>query len=133
MSLMNISVAALLAFTMSAGISFADSHGNEYVHSRTSGGQIFIMYQNHMSLYTYENDILGVSNCYGVCADAWPPALLDANTVMSESYSLIKRDDGKMQAAFKGQPLYLSVLDKRVGDTNGDGVGGVWFLARPDF
>jgi predicted lipoprotein with Yx(FWY)xxD motif len=133
MSLMNISATAVLAFAMSTGISFADSHGNEYVHSRTSGGQIFIMYQNHMSLYTYEHDMLGVSNCYGECAEAWPPAILDADTMLGESYSLIKRDDGKMQAAFKDQPLYLSVLDGKIGDTNGDGIGGVWYLARPDF
>ncbi len=86
-----------------------------------------------MSLYTYENDAFGVSNCYDECAKSWPPAVLDANTKLGKNYSLIKRTDGTWQAAFKGQPLYLSVRDKKVGETNGDGVGNVWFLARPDF
>ena len=133
MGLVSISSATLLTLAIGAGISLADSHGNKFVHSRTSGGQIYIMYQNHMSLYTYENDDLGVSSCYGECAVSWPPALLPANTVLGENYSLVKRSDGAMQAAFKGQPLYLSVLDENVGETNGDGIGGVWFLGRPDF
>jgi len=133
MSLIKTAATILIALMLGAGISLADSHGNEFVHSRTSGGQVFIMYQNHMSLYTYENDTFGVSNCYGECAEAWPPALLDANTILGENYSLIERSDGTMQAAFKGQPLYLSRLDESVGETNGDGFGGVWYLARPEF
>jgi len=124
-------IPVFLAF--GAGAAFADSHGNEFVHSRTSGGQVFMMYYNHMSLYTYENDSPARSNCYGECAEAWPPALLDAGVVLGENYSLISRVDGTMQAAFKGQPLYLSVLDKKIGETNGDGVGEVWYLARPEF
>lgn len=133
MSLLKTTTTILIALTLTAGISLADSHGNAFVHSRTSGGQVFIMYQNHMSLYTYENDTLGVSNCYGECAKAWPPALLNADTVLGENYSLIERKDGTMQATFKGQPLYLSVLDNKIGETNGDSVGGVWYLARPEF
>lgn len=132
---MGLSKLAVISFflTINAAVSVADSHGNEFVHSRTSGGQVFIMYRNHMSLYTFENDSQNRSNCYGECAQAWPPALLDAGVVLGENYSLIPRDDGTMQAAFKGQPLYLSVLDKKIGETNGDGVGGVWYLARPEF
>ena len=133
MNLLKILSATILAFAISAGSSLADSHGNEFVHSRSSSGQVFMMYQNHMSLYTYEHDDMGVSNCYGECAVTWPPALLPAETVLGDNYSLVERSDGAMQAAFKGQPLYLSVLDKNVGETNGDGIGGVWFLGRPDF
>ena len=121
----------ILVFTATGA--FAESHGNNFVHSRASGGQVFIMYQDHMSLYINENDTPGRSNCYGECAIAWPPALLDAGVVLGENYSLIAREDGSMQAAFKGQPLYLSTLDKKIGETNGDAVGGGWYLARPDF
>ncbi|MCF6304480.1 MAG: hypothetical protein L3J33_03840 [Rhodobacteraceae bacterium] len=45
---------------------------------------------------------------------------------------MIQRSNGSFQAAYKGQPLYLSILDKKIGDINGDGIGNVWFLARPD-
>lgn len=114
-----------------ADIARADSHGNEYVHSRAFKGQIYVMYQDHMSLYTFDNDAVGQSNCYDECAKNWPPAVLDAGTELGENYSLIQRTDGTMQAAFRGLPLYLYSKDRKPGDIKGDGVGGVWRLARP--
>ncbi len=122
-------ILAALAFASPA---FANSHGNEFVHSRTNNGQVYMMYQTHMSLYTLDNDPVGTSTCYGECAQNWPPALLPAGTPLGENYSLIARQDGTMQAAFKGHALYLSALDTRIGETNGDGVDGIWWLARPD-
>ncbi|MCF6272068.1 MAG: hypothetical protein L3J37_02600 [Rhodobacteraceae bacterium] len=120
------------ALTLSATAGFADSHGNKYVMSAPLNGQVFIMAQDHMSLYTFANDEAGVSNCYGECATNWPPAILPADTDMPESYTLIERSDGQMQIAYKGQPLYLFIGDSAVGDINGDGRGGVWALARPE-
>ena len=120
-----------LSLVISADTASADSHGNEFVHSRVFKGQIYIMYQDHMSLYTYDEDQAGVSNCTNECAKTWPPATLDAGTKLGENYSLIKRADGTMQAAFHGMPLYLYSKDRKPGDISGDGVGGVWHLARP--
>ena len=120
-----------LGLLMSAVNASADSHGNEFVHSRAFKGQIYVMYQDHMSLYTYDGDQSGVSNCNDECATNWIPAVLDAGTDLGENYSLIKRADGKMQAAFRGMPLYLYSEDRIPGDINGDGVDGVWHLARP--
>ena len=39
--------------------------------------------------------------------------------------------DSSAQWAYDGQPLYLWINDRRVGDTTDDGVGGNWHLARP--
>ncbi len=36
-----------------------------------------------------------------------------------------------MQVACKGMPLDLFSGDKNIGDTTGDGLGGVWKLAKP--
>lgn len=121
------------SFLFGVAGAWASSHGNDLVHSRTFGGQIYIMYFNHMSLYTNAKDPLGVSTCYDKCSEAWPPALLDQDADLGENYSLIQRKNGTYQAAFKGQPLYLSTMDKAPGETNGDGVEDQWFLARPDF
>ena len=128
-------IVAMIIFFLTIGtnILLADSHGNNFVHSRTSGGQVFIMYENHMSLYTYDDDSLGVSTCYNACAQSWPPAVFEPGTILGENYSLIERSDGSLQAAFKGQPLYLSILDDKIGETNGDGAENGWFLARPEF
>ena len=49
----------------------------------------------------------------------------------SGDFSLVTRDDGKKQWAYKGKPLYLWVKDKKPGDTTGDKVLNVWAAARP--
>ena len=40
------------------------------------------------------------------------------------------RKDGAEQWAFKGMPLYYWAGDSKPGDTNGDGVGGVWHVLK---
>ncbi len=120
-----------VALLLSASAAIADSHGNDFVHSRSFQGQVYVMYQDHMSLYTYDLDQPGQSNCDAECLTNWTPATLAAGTKLGTNYSLIKRDDGTMQAAFRGMPLYLYAKDKRPGDISGDGVDGLWRLARP--
>lgn len=122
---------ALGAISLSPSAVLADAHGNDLVHSREFNGQVYMMNETHFSLYFYANDTENVSNCSGGCAASWPPALLDMGSQLGENYSLFARDDGKMQIAFKGRPLYRFGGDANVGDINGDGVGGVWKLARP--
>jgi len=121
----------LVALGLGSSGAFAAAHGNDLVHSRELGGQVFMMNEVHMSLYTFDNDAPGVSNCYGECAVNWPPALLDAGAKLGENYALITRTDATMQIAYKGKPLYLFKGDRKIGDTKGDGVGGVWRLSRP--
>ena len=131
MHILKIALGAAVVLGLGVGAAYASSDGNALVHSREFRGHVYMMNQQHMSLYFYANDTSGVSNCYDTCAANWPPVLLDANAQLGENYSLIARTDGTMQAAFMGQPLYLFAGDKDVGDINGDGVGGVWRLARP--
>jgi hypothetical protein len=37
-----------------------------------------------------------------------------------------------MQVTIDGHPLYTFSGDTAAGDTNGEGIGGVWFVASPD-
>ncbi len=126
-----IAAAALIFATVGALPAVASSHGNDLVHSRKFKGEVYMMNAVHMSLYTYDKDGDSVSNCYGACAQNWPPAILPAGSKLGENYTLFTREDGTMQIAYKGHPLYLFAGDKKVGDRNGDGVGGVWRLSRP--
>ena len=48
-----------------------------------------------------------------------------------EGGSAVTRDDGSKQWAYKGAPLYYWAKDTKAGDRTGDGVGGVWKVARP--
>jgi predicted lipoprotein with Yx(FWY)xxD motif len=85
-----------------------------------------------MTLYTFDKDAGGKSACNGKCADNWPPLMAAADDKAGGGYALIKRDDGKMQWAHQGKPLYLWVKDTKPGDVTGDGVNnGVWHIAKP--
>lgn len=84
-----------------------------------------------MSLYTFDKDAPAVSNCYDDCAAKWPPLTAKTSSEPTGDFGIIARKDGARQWAFRGQPLYLWVNDAAPGDTTGDGVKGVWHLARP--
>jgi predicted lipoprotein with Yx(FWY)xxD motif len=94
-------------------------------------GQVYLMDADLMTLYTFAGDKRGVSNCNGGCADNWPPLLGQPGMDLPRRYSLIKRADGTYQIAYKKMPLYRWMKDTNPGDMNGEGVKGVWFMARP--
>lgn len=82
-------------------------------------------------LYTFQNDTDGVSNCYDQCAENWPPFFAGDGAAEEGGYTLVTRNDGTVQWAKDGMPLYYWVGDVEPGDTTGDGVGGNWDVARP--
>jgi len=95
----------------------------------------YLVDQNGFSLYYTTQDSPGVSNINdpGVLY-SWPifytqnvivPSQL--NTI--DFYSITKHDN-RMQTAYRGWPLYYYLKDKAAGDVNGDGLNGIWFLAR---
>lgn len=87
--------------------------------------------ENGMTLYTFKNDKKDVSNCYDKCETNWPPFFAAADAEADGAYSLVTRKDGKKQWAKDGMPLYYWGKDMKKGDVTGDGVKGVWDLARP--
>lgn len=77
-----------------------------------------------MALYNYDQDMAGMSACNGDCAAAWPPLAAKAGDVGVDEWTVVKRDDGSYQWAFRGHPLYGFVKDTAPGDVNGDGAAG---------
>jgi predicted lipoprotein with Yx(FWY)xxD motif len=86
---------------------------------------------NGMTLYVFDRDGKGKSNCNAQCAVNWLPLIADTDAQASGSFSFISRDDGRKQWAYKGKPLYTSAKDKKPGDATGDGVNNLWHLASP--
>lgn len=86
---------------------------------------------NGMTLYTFDKDAAGSgkSVCNGPCATNWPPLM--ASGAASGDYSVVTRDDGGKQLAYKGKPLYYWIKDTKPGDKTGDGFNGVWHVATP--
>ena len=96
----------------------------------TTAGKV-LMTTRGMTLYVFDKDKKGVSNCNGGCAAKWPPLMAGAMAKKGGGFSAIKRADGKRQWAYKGKALYGWVYDRKPGDVTGDGVKGVWHAARP--
>ena len=88
---------------------------------------------NGMTLYTFDNDKAGngKSVCNGPCATNWPPLLAPEDARPAGEFSVVVRDDGKKQWAFKGKPLYYWAKDAKPGDKTGDGFNKVWQVAKP--
>ena len=59
-----------------------------------------------MTLYVFDKDSGGKSACNGPCAGNWPPLMAAAGAMPTGDYSVITRDDGSKQWAYKGHPLY---------------------------
>ena len=85
-----------------------------------------------MSLYTFDENSEGKSACNGPCATNWPALKAEASDKTDGGYSIITRDDGSKQWAYKGKPLYTFAKDTKPGDITGDGfLNGAWHLAQP--
>ena len=87
---------------------------------------------NGMTLYTFDADPAnsGKSVCNGPCAALWPPLTATAGEPTAGAYSVIVRDDGSRQLAFKGKPLYFYKGDQKAGDRTGDNFKNVWHLVK---
>jgi predicted lipoprotein with Yx(FWY)xxD motif len=119
--------AAALALTIP--LAHADDYASGAVKSmKTDKGEV-LTDSKGMTLYTFDKDDKGVSNCYDQCATKWPPLKAAEGAKAEGDYTLVKRKDGTMQWAYDGMPLYLWEKDKAPGDMTGDNVGNVWHTA----
>ena len=118
-------LSALLAALALAGSSFL-------AHAQVSAQDGALVGPNGMTLYTFDKDMAGSgkSACNGACASNWPP-LTTMAAPSGEGYSLVTRDDGARQMAYKGKPLYYWSKDMKPGDKTGDGVNKLWRMATP--
>lgn len=99
--------------------------------AKTDKGGIFVN-DKGMTLYTFAKDSDGKSVCNDKCATNWPPLAAHAGDAGPAGWSVIKRDDGAEQWAYKGKPLYTFAKDTKPGDTTGDGfLNGAWHVAMP--
>jgi len=99
------------------------------VKSVDIGGKMVLTGSNDMTLYIFDNDEPGVTNCYDTCAEKWPPLFAGDDATPEGDFTVVERTDGSRMWAYKGMPLYFWVDDMEPGDITGDGVGGVWHLA----
>lgn len=89
------------------------------------------------ALYFFSRDADGTSSCAGNCRSLWPPFYSSnaagSDDIDDDDIGTITLADGTMQTTYKGWPLYYYAEDGAAGEVNGDGVGGNWFVAKPDY
>ena len=101
----------------SLGVILADSEGN--------------------TVYLFMNDTGPESTCYDACEERWPPLLVTGDPQAGEGadqalLGVSARRDGSSQVTYNGHPVYLYSGDEAAGDTNGQGVGGLWFAVTAE-
>jgi predicted lipoprotein with Yx(FWY)xxD motif len=82
------------------------------------------------TLYTFDKDSTGKSNCAGGCLAAWPAFTVANPKAAGGEFTIVTRDDGTQQWAYQGKPLYFFAGDAKAGEINGDKQGGVWHVIR---
>jgi predicted lipoprotein with Yx(FWY)xxD motif len=125
-------VAAALGDTSSAS-SQQPSKGALVALGKTTLGNVLVDARGR-TLYLFAKDKRGRSACYGACATYWPPLVSSAKPraargVRASLLGVTKRTDGKRQVTYAGHPLYTFSLDRRAGQTSGQGLtdfGGTW-------
>lgn len=89
-----------------------------------------------MTVYFFANDEEGTSNCEGECLVNWPPVEAAESPVAGDGVTAelgtFDRSDGTSQLTINGFPAYYFIGDEAAGDTNGQGVGEVWWVFGAD-
>src|ERR1700680_3939799 len=128
----NLKLLASTLILLMAGYAYAaDKMPNGVQARKADSGTTVLADAKGMTLYTYDKDADGKSNCNARCAAAWPPLAAAADANPMGDWTVVTRDDGSKQWAYKGKPLYTFAKDAMPGDTKGDGVGTVWHIAAP--
>ena len=129
-------VAVVTGFAVAVGVANAALVS---VHStqNTALGKILVS-ANGRTLYHNSFEKQNLIKCTGACASEWPPLVIAPGAkpvggpgIAASMLGTLKRSDGKVQVTYGGKPLYLYSGDKKAGDVNGQGAGGIWHAITP--
>ncbi len=76
------------------------------------------------SVYTWDGDVKGRSNCHGDCEMQWPPMLAAESTQTRGEWGVIERFPGVKQWTYRGRPLYTRAADRRARSLEGQDIHG---------
>jgi predicted lipoprotein with Yx(FWY)xxD motif len=89
------------------------------------------------TLYMFDVDEQGPSQCYDDCEANWPPLLTEAEPEAAAGadaglLGTVERDDGTSQVTYDDWPLYHFIGDQAPGDVAGQAVNDVWWVLAAD-
>jgi predicted lipoprotein with Yx(FWY)xxD motif len=89
------------------------------------------------AIYYFDKESGSKSECYGECAEAWPPVLTKGDPqagsgAQAGMLGTTQRDDGTTQVTYDGHPLYYYVDDPKgeVACHNVNEFGGLWLAVQ---
>ena len=136
MHLNRVLTAAALVFaaTALAAVALAGANGGAVVKVGQSNLGRILVDAHGKTLYMWAHDKGHRSTCYGQCAAYWPPAYTAGKPIAVKGarqalLGTTRRADGRRQVTYNGHPLYRFLMDKRPGQTTGEGLtgfGGRW-------
>ena len=136
-----LGIAGTLAFAaaMAVPVMASADEGEVHVETATDDLGTYLVDGAGMTLYYFTRDVTpGQSVCFGGCLEAWPPLLVGEGEELAPADGVtgtlgaFARDDGTMHVTYRGRPLYYWQGDTEAGQTTGEDVGGVWFVAQED-
>jgi len=123
---------AAVLIMLIAGYAYAAGMPEGVQARKSTAGVTVLADAKGMTLYTFDKDTTpGKSACNGRCLMNWPALMATGNAADMGDWTVVTRDDGGKQWAYKGKPLYTFAKDMMPGDTTGDGVGMSWHNALP--
>ncbi len=119
----------LAAFLLALSLTACASMFGDAPPAKVSDGMF--VDEKGMTLYTFDRDTTAKIACVAQCAVNWPPLIAPADAKATGEWTVVARDDGRKQWAYKGKPVYTWVKDTKPGDKTGDGFNNLWRVARP--
>ena len=105
---------------------------NAWKEAEVGGAKIYTD-ANGMTLYTYDKDEKGKIELLRQMRHQLAAAEGRGRRQGAKArWTVVNRTDGTKMWAYDGKPVYTFIKDKKAGDMNGDGVGGVWHTAKAD-
>jgi predicted lipoprotein with Yx(FWY)xxD motif len=127
-----VALVLLIVAVAGAGTSTGSSGGGGTAALKTGkvGGVTVLTNAKGLTLYTFAADSPGKSNCYGSCAQYWPPVTGTPSAAgIPGRFGTTTRTDGTKQVTWNGHPLYTYVGDHGPGQAAGNNLninGGLW-------
>ena len=126
---MNIRLLPTLAMSMTLSLTAAfTALAHAEPAAKMAGG--VLVNASGMTLYTFDKDAGGKSMCNGPCATLWPPAAAATDAKPEGDLTIVTRDDGTKQWAYKGKPVYTYASDTKAGAITGDNFKDVWHVIK---
>ena len=91
------------------------------------GTWVYKSFPTLLPLYVFKGEPAGHSLCDRACSAVWPIVQAEKTDKPVGSWTIVTRDDGRLQWAYKNRPVY-TYFEDRPNDPKGIGKNMDWYL-----